>query len=195
MFASICPGPGLCPGLSPPEGAERRRRYVLVWHLVRGAACRVTGTRAYPALHLRRFSSRAALPGNRTDELSLRPDPGALTCATFHPVHVQPSKAAPVLRRARAVIRDDPEPCVAWTQNPGATPCSANGAPPVGALSEQGRRDDRRGKGDVNFNVEFARSINIRGEGVDGAALPRKLMATGLSYGFGAARRSDRLTI
>src|SRR3954471_19186219 len=48
-----------------------------------------------PALHLWRFSSRAALPGNRTDELSLRLDPGGLTCPTFHPGHVQPSKAAP----------------------------------------------------------------------------------------------------
>src|SRR4051812_20115417 len=122
---------------TPPEGAERRGRYVLVWHLVRGAACRVTGTRASPALHLRRFSSRAALPGNRTDELSLRPDPGAQPAPPF--IRSTSSHLRqPRLATARAVIRDDPEPCVASTQKPGRHTLLRQRTASGGALSEQG---------------------------------------------------------
>src|SRR4051812_50217405 len=116
--------PGFARVFGPPEGGERRRRYVLVGHLVRGAACRVTGTRAVPALHLWRFSSRAALPGNRTDELSLRLDPGGLTCPTFHPGHVQPSKAAPSCDGAGGDPRR-PGILAASARTSGATPCSA----------------------------------------------------------------------
>ena len=80
----------------PPskEGAERRSALRLGLAPLRGAACCCQHARL-PALHLWRFSSRAALPGNRTDELSLRLDPGGRSCPTVHPGHVQPSKAAP----------------------------------------------------------------------------------------------------
>src|SRR4051794_16983107 len=107
LSAPFGPGPEQCSGIvMPPEGAERRRRYVLVWHLVRGAACRITGTRACPALHLWRFSSRAALPGNRTDELSLRPDPGGQPAPPFIPSTSSHLKQ-PRLSTARAGVRDD----------------------------------------------------------------------------------------
>src|SRR4051794_41913725 len=96
LSAPFGPGPEQCSGIvMPPEGAERRRRYVLVWHLVRGAACRITGTRACPALHLWRFSSPAALPGKRTGEVLLRPPPGGQTAPPFIPSPPRPLKQPP----------------------------------------------------------------------------------------------------
>jgi hypothetical protein len=94
------------------------------WHLWR---CRAPCDRhaRLPALHWRRFSSRAALPGNRTDELSLRPDPGGLTCPAFHAVHVQPSKAAPSCDGAGGDPRRPEAPVCVRTGTPGATLCSA----------------------------------------------------------------------
>src|ERR1700750_952348 len=90
-----------------------------------------------PALHLWRFSSRAALPGNRTDELSLRLDPGGRSCPTVHPGHVQPSNADPSPDGAGVNPRR-PEILAASVRTSGATPCSAIETPLDDALSEQG---------------------------------------------------------
>src|SRR4029079_6083043 len=72
-----------------------------------GAARRLTGTRTS-----RRSTGGVSPLGplfRAPDGRSFHLAPiQAGTCAAFHPVHVQPSKAAPILRWARAVVRDDP---------------------------------------------------------------------------------------
>jgi len=63
------------------------------------------------------------------------------------------------------VVRDDPG---FWMRRPEPRAphlSSANGPPPEGALSEQDGGDDTQGIGDVNFNSEFASSINIAEKG------------------------------
>src|SRR5215211_3788987 len=90
----------------PLEGAERRMAQVTLAPYD-GARVPCDRHARLPALHRWRFSSRAALPGTGRTSFHFAPIQAG-TCAAFHPVHVQPSKAAPILRWVRAVVRDDP---------------------------------------------------------------------------------------
>jgi hypothetical protein len=118
-------GAGLAPSFPSPspmrERSAERRGYP--GHLCEGARLPIDRQARLPALHWRRFSSRAALPGSGRTSFHFAPIQAG-TCAAFHPVHVQPSKAAPVLRRVRAVVRDDPgAACVSTaTQAPHPAP-------------------------------------------------------------------------
>ena len=151
--------PGFARVFGPPEGAERRRRWV-AW--APHGAC-VPCDR-----HARRFrrSTCGVSP--------LGPLFRETGQTSFHFASIQAGDPAPPFIRAtsshlrqprlataRAVIRDDPELCAACTQNPGATPCSANGPPPEGALSEQGGVTICEKRESASLTLLFARSVNI----------------------------------
>src|SRR3954451_3057301 len=93
--------------LAPMRERSAGWRYVVVWAPSwKAPAYRFRHARR-PGAPLWRFSSRAALPGNRTDELSLRPDPGGQPAPPF--IRSTSSHLRqPRLATAQAVIRDDP---------------------------------------------------------------------------------------
>ena len=76
-----------------------------------------------PALHRWRLSARDRSSGAGQTSITSPRSRRHLRRPSVRPV--QPLKAAPILRQARAVVRDDPGLCLRNYSDPGATPCSA----------------------------------------------------------------------
>ena len=113
------------------EGAERRLALRIVGTFRR---CRVPlPARAPPGAPLVAFLLSGRSSGRRTDELSLRPDPGGQPAPPF--IRSTSSHLRqPRLATERAVIRDDPGPGYV-SQEPRATPCSVHQASLEDALN------------------------------------------------------------
>jgi hypothetical protein len=139
----------------PPRG---RRMAQVTWAPYDGARVPCDRHARLPALHRWRLSARAALPGSGRTSFHFAPIQAG-TCAAFHPVHVQPSKAAPILQWARAVVRDDPARCLR-DSDPGATPCSANRTPPEAPSVSKATDAYARTAKSQNRRPAFARSFN-----------------------------------
>ena len=137
------PGPEPRSGSSCPlrgRGAEKARK-------VESASRR-------PARSVSRLGTALPGAGGRAQP---RPYPGGISAA-LQPVHVQPLKGSPVLRR-RGRWSETTQALACVGQNPGATPCSANQAhprrrPQLSKACPEYRVGERR-KDCCDFGCEF----------------------------------------
>jgi len=152
-----CPVSGLSPGPWPPEGGGAPVRRRTSGHLWEGAPpAAVSDRRAFRRSTAAIFGTITALL-RRTEGRYPSRYPGSIRAA-LHPNVSKPLKAAP----SSGADGDR----ASWDLGFVAQACrrrhprSADRTTPEDALGERGWRHDRLNRGGVNFNGEFARSIN-----------------------------------